>query len=870
MSAQEGARRGLAVLAVALATACPGPDAGRLDGGHDSGVAPALGVSLSPAELAVSASLFDTNAPVASFTLRLSEPYPLDTLPVFFSYGGSVVTRVSLGAMTREGGTANVELMSPARLGVGTFQDQITIRVCNDGYCQSPLSGSPLTATVSYTVSRPPPPTLSSISPVGVAQHFLGLTLTLKGSGFTSDAVVLVDGALRSTQFVSHKQLIAQLLAIDTGQVGTKLVRVRNGPVGRDLSDALTFTAYVSGQPRLERLTPCCALAGTPGLTLALHGQGFLPISQVVWNGPGLATTYLSDTALLAEIPASSLATPGQFTVGAVNEPNRAYTGALFYVVAAEAPSIQNLSPARALAGDPPLQLAVLGANFTPDCVVRWRGGDRPTSIIDPTRLETQLGPGDLLAAGSADVSVWCASRPDGASGSVAFRIDPLGPVQLFALQPPAVPAGTSDFTLTIRGARFGTGTLVSLNGTPRATTLASATELRAVIPASDVASAGPAAVSVLRPDGSRAAATLTVGPRVTGAVAFQIDPGHSGAATFSSVNFPSSPRWTADLGASPSYALLAEGMVFVTAGDGVDGGLYALDQATGAIRWGPVPLAGVANAAYEDGQVFVVSGGAVMQAFSAATGTLNWTSTFTGAAGSAPVALGGKVFSGSTWGSLYALDAVDGHLVWALDAMAGAGSPPAVTVDGVYQASPCANAAARPSSGTVVWSSRAYCPGYTFSVPVVANGAFYANDGAGTPTGHVLGTSDGALLGDFASDVPPAISSGVGYFLRDGTLRGTDLADGGTLWAFVGDGTLVTSPIAINRYVVVGSASGAIYALEGRSGQLIWSYQLGRRIAVGANLNPWMPLSGLSAGDGLLVVPAGTALTAFTLSPTP
>jgi hypothetical protein len=67
-------------------------------------------------------------------------------------------------------------------------------------------------------------------------------------------------------------------------------------------------------------------------------------------------------------------------------------------------------------------------------------------------------------------------------------------------LVPAAAAPGTAGFTLTVRGVGFVTGSAVQWNGTPRATTFVSNTELTATVLATDLATAGTAVVTVLSP----------------------------------------------------------------------------------------------------------------------------------------------------------------------------------------------------------------------------------------------------------------------------------------------------------------------------------------------------------------------------------
>jgi hypothetical protein len=102
------------------------------------------------------------------------------------------------------------------------------------------------------------------------------------------------------------------------------------------------------------------------------------------------------------------------------------------------------------------------------------------------------------------------------APGSVPIG-GPVNPAPaITSLSPNAVAAGSSDFTLTVNGGAFVSGSVVNWNGAARTTTFVSATQLQAAIAAADVATAGAAAVTVFNPPGggaTSAAATFTINP---------------------------------------------------------------------------------------------------------------------------------------------------------------------------------------------------------------------------------------------------------------------------------------------------------------------------------------------------------------------
>src|SRR5205823_5350279 len=86
--------------------------------------------------------------------------------------------------------------------------------------------------------------------------------------------------------------------------------------------------------------------------------------------------------------------------------------------------------------------------------------------------------------------------------------------------------------------------------------------------------------------------------------------------------------------------------------------------------------------------------------------------------------------------------------------------------------------------------------------------------------------------------------------------------------WSFAGDGQLDTAPLVLatsgGEYVVEGSASGALYALNASSGTVAWQTNVGASIPGPDEQNVSQPLTGLGAGQGLLVVPSGTTISAY------
>src|SRR4029079_14568299 len=81
------------------------------------------------------------------------------------------------------------------------------------------------------------------------------------------------------------------------------------------------------------------------------------------------------------------------------------------------------------------------------------------------------------------------------------------------SLSPTCATAGGPQFTLTVNGTNFVSGSTVNWNGSPLTTTFVSDTQLTATVPAALIATAGTASITVVTPCGGTSnAQTFTIG----------------------------------------------------------------------------------------------------------------------------------------------------------------------------------------------------------------------------------------------------------------------------------------------------------------------------------------------------------------------
>jgi outer membrane protein assembly factor BamB len=290
------------------------------------------------------------------------------------------------------------------------------------------------------------------------------------------------------------------------------------------------------------------------------------------------------------------------------------------------------------------------------------------------------------------------------------------------------------------------------------------------------------------------------------------------------------------------------------------------VDIATGATAWGPVSLTGPATGcpailAADNGRVFVQESG-VLHALDAGSGTELWSRLVgEGLTCPNPVASAGQLFVGPM-----RLDEETGAQLWLRNL--GFARLDAITATDVYVDTGCENLSdLAAADGRQAWTrSGTTCDsGTPFLAPGLFGGRLYTQDFAlSDPSPRaIVDAGTGAQVSTYASRVPPAFAGSLAYFVVGGVLEAHNLSDLSLAWTFAGDTTLVTAPVVANGVVYVGSSSGNLYGVDTALGTQLWAAGVGT--ALSAPDPVFAPeLTGLAVGEGWLLVPAGTRLTAY------
>ncbi len=255
--------------------------------------------------------------------------------------------------------------------------------------------------------------------------------------------------------------------------------------------------------PFISALSPGAAPIGGSPFTLTVDGSGFVPGSEVRWNGEPRPTTYLSEGQLSAQIDAADIAAAQTASVTVFNPPpggGESPPAALTVQAPNPVPDVTGLSPAQATVGDGAFGITVIGSGFVPGSTVLWNGEDRTTGFINEFMLVATIRAGDVAAAGTAFVSVLNPAPGGGQSASArVFTIVNPAPT-LDLLEPVFVWAGGPAFTLALTGSRFTADSVVQWAGVDRPTVYVTAERLETQIPAAEIARAGTPSVRVFTP----------------------------------------------------------------------------------------------------------------------------------------------------------------------------------------------------------------------------------------------------------------------------------------------------------------------------------------------------------------------------------
>ena len=417
---------------------------------------------------------------------------PVSGVAVTFTAPGAGASGIFTGATNV--GNANTDATGTAS--APTFTANFT----NGAYVVNATVGAVnAPAPFSLTNTAGLPTLTAPLSPPSATAGGLGFPLTVNGTNFTTTSVVSFNGVATTTTFVNATQLMAAITAADIATAGTVNVSVTTPAPGGGPSGSLLFTIN-NPVPTITSLSPPSATAGTAGFPLTVNGTNFVASSLVSFNGGLKPTTFKSATLLIATISAADIANGGIVPVTVINPApgGGTSTPATQFTIDNAQPTIASLSPPNTLAGAAAFPLMINGNGFVNGATVTFNGTPVTAMFVNSTQLTAQITAAAVVKAGLFNVIVTNPPPSVGPSLALTFTVNNPVPT-LTSLGQTHVAAGTA-FTLTVNGTNFNSTSAVNFGTKAETTTLVSATQITAAIPASDVATAGPITVTVVNP----------------------------------------------------------------------------------------------------------------------------------------------------------------------------------------------------------------------------------------------------------------------------------------------------------------------------------------------------------------------------------
>ena len=365
-------------------------------------------------------------------------------------------------------------------------------------------------------------PTISSLSPAGIAVGAPQFVLTINGSNFLLNATVSFNGATLTPTTATPTQLTVIIPAADIpGAAGPLNVTVSN-PGGAPSIAAVFNVAASNPVPIITSLSPASIAALDTPFTLIINGSNFVPASEVQWDGNQIASTavsFVSGSQLSVVVPAAEIlaAQVGSHNITVVNAPGGTSAPSAFAVTSATpapVPAISSLSPASITAGGAGganFTLTINGSNFASGAVVNWNGSPLAITPSSATQLVATVPAANVASAGTASITV--SNSATAVSAPMVFTINGSFLVPTIASVAAAVlpSSGAGQFTLTVTGANFVPASTISwsnpaIGGTTDTvnltTTYQSDTLLTAVAPLTDIPASGISYVTVSNPEG--------------------------------------------------------------------------------------------------------------------------------------------------------------------------------------------------------------------------------------------------------------------------------------------------------------------------------------------------------------------------------
>jgi len=377
------------------------------------------------------------------------------------------------------------------------------------------LEGTASTNAVTFTVTAPPPPTLSSISPIfGYRNSSVSVTLTgtflTGGSVNLSGSGVTVSGVSYSADAT---QLTATFAISSAATLGNQSVTVSTagGTTG-----AAAFT--VLGPPTLTSISPNTGARGL-AVPVTLTGTNLNGVTSITLTSPTGVTlsnlVVVSGTQVTATFTMANNAPISNRTVRVITAGGSSNT-VNFSVTSVPTPTLSSITPTTGLRGTT-VPVTLTGTNLTGATSITVSSANGITvnslTVVNDTKITA-----NFVITGSANLTARNVTVTTGGGTSNSVTFTPVGPT-LTSISPNSGVRGTA-VPVTLNGTNLNGATSVAAgNGiTVGALTVNSGgTQITTTLTISSGSTIGAHNVTVTTPGGTTSAVTFTVqGPTLT------------------------------------------------------------------------------------------------------------------------------------------------------------------------------------------------------------------------------------------------------------------------------------------------------------------------------------------------------------------
>ena len=397
----------------------------------------------------------------------------------------------------------------------------------------------------SSTPSPNPVPTISSLSTSSVHVGDADLTLSVLGTGFTSDTQLIFGSTALLPSSKAPSQLSVVVPKSLFGTAGIVPITAMNPAPGGGSSNAVNFTIG-NPVPEIAAFAVSSTLVNSTDFTLAIDGHGFTSDTRVHFGSDVLTPATIAESRIAVPIPNNLLTTARIVPVGVTNpEPMGGTSNSLNFSINNPVPTISALSVESAEAGaEADLALSVTGTNFVSGATVEFGPTRLTPAAPNSDRLDVMVPAAAMGLGAQIAVTVTNPEPGGGSSQPVTFRLNNPVP-QLTALSQTTAVTGDPAFQISLSGAKFLANTVVDFGGTLLTPSSTTKNQMMVTIPETSIAAGGIIEVKAMTPEpggGSSAPISFTVNnpvPSITALSPTSItDTGADVAMTITGANF--------------------------------------------------------------------------------------------------------------------------------------------------------------------------------------------------------------------------------------------------------------------------------------------------------------------------------------------